>query len=248
MVAMNSVLSQIYNSLCYIQYVTGDELKNARKASAWTQVQAAARLGVTQAYLSMVERGERAVSSELATKAVEVFEVPATALPLMKYQTCAHDAGFFQSMLGSLGYPGFAHLRSSARLNPVEVLMEALDSDDLDSRVTEALAWLPLAYPYLNWEWLTANAKLRDRQNRLGYVVELARQTAARGGHSQLEEELADHVAKLEPSRLVKEDTLCRESMTRAERAWLREHRPKSAEHWNLLTDLTVEQLDHVAL
>jgi hypothetical protein len=36
--------------------------------------------------------------------------------------------------------------------------------------------------------------------------------------------------------------------MTRAERAWLREHRPKSAEHWNLLTDLTVEQLDHVAL
>jgi hypothetical protein len=36
--------------------------------------------------------------------------------------------------------------------------------------------------------------------------------------------------------------------MTQAERAWLREHRPKSAEHWNLLTDLTVEQLDHVAL
>jgi hypothetical protein len=36
--------------------------------------------------------------------------------------------------------------------------------------------------------------------------------------------------------------------MTRAERAWLREHRSKSAEHWNLLTDLTVEQLDHVVL
>jgi len=245
---MNSVLSQKYNSLCYIQYVTGDELKNARKASAWTQVQAAARLGVTQAYLSMVERGERAVSSELASKAVEVFEVPATALPLTEYKTHARDAGFFQSMLGSLGYPGFAYLRSSARLNPVEVLMEALDSDELDSRVTEALAWLPLAYPHLNWDWLTANAKLRDRQNRLGFVVELARQAAARGGSPQLEEELANHVAKLEPSRLVKEDTLCRESMTRAERAWLREHRPKSAEHWNLLTDLTVEQLDHVAL
>jgi hypothetical protein len=43
-------------------------------------------------------------------------------------------------------------------------------------------------------------------------------------------------------------DTLCRESMTRAERAWLREHRPKSAEHWNLLTDLTVEQLEPVVL
>ena len=245
---MSSELSHEYNSMCYIQYVTGDELKNARKASAWTQAQAAARLGVTQAYLSMVERGERAVSSELASKAVEVFDVPATALPLTEYQARAHDAGFFQSMLGSLGYPGFAYLRSSARLNPVELLMEALDSDDLDSRVTEALAWLPLAYPHLNWDWLTANAKLRDRQNRLGFVVELARQAAARGGSPQLEEELANHVTKLEPSRLVKEDTLCRESMTRAERAWLREHRPKSAEHWNLLTDLTVEQLDHVVL
>jgi hypothetical protein len=59
---------------------------------------------------------------------------------------------------------------------------------------------------------------------------------------------LAARIAKLEPSRLAKEDTLCRESMTRAERAWLREHRPKLAEHWNLLTDLTVEQLDHVAV
>jgi transcriptional regulator with XRE-family HTH domain len=246
--AMVQGLSHNYNSRSYNQYMTGDEFKNARKASAWTQAQAAARLGVTQAYLSMVERGERAVSSELASKAVGVFEVPATVLPLMEYQKRAHEAGFFQSMLGSLGYPGFAYLRSSARLNPVEVLMEALDSDDLDSRVTEALAWLPLAYPHLNWDWLTANAKLRDRQNRLGFVVELARQAAARGGSPQLEEELANHVAKLEPSRLVKEDTLCRESMTRAERAWLREHRPKSAEHWNLLTDLTVEQLDHVAL
>ena len=246
--AISTGLPHKYNNLCYIRYVTGDELKNARKASAWTQAQAAARLGVTQAYLSMVERGERAVSSEIASKAVEVFEVPATALPLTECKARARETGFFQSMLGSLGYPGFAYLRSSDRLNPVEVLMEALDSDDLDSRVTEALAWLPLAYPHLNWDWLTANAKLRDRQNRLGFVVELARQAAERDGRSQLEEELANHVAKLEPSRLVKDDTLCRESMTRAERAWLREHRPKSAEHWNLLTDLTVEQLDHVAL
>jgi transcriptional regulator with XRE-family HTH domain len=234
--------------MCYVIYVTGYDLKHARKASAWTQAQAAARLGVTQAYLSMVERGERAVSSELASKAVEVFEVPATALPLTEYRPRVHDAGFFQAMLGGLGYPGFAYLRSSVRLNPVELLMEALDSDDLDSRVTEALAWLPLAYPHLDWDWLTANAKLRDRQNRLAYVVELARQAAEREGRSQLEKELATRVARLEASRLAKEDTLCRESITQAERAWLREHRPKSAEHWNLLTDLTVEQLDHVVL
>lgn len=228
--------------------MTGAELKDARKAFSWTQFQTAARLGVTQAYLSMVERGERAVSLELASRAVEVFEFPATALPLAEYQRRAHDAGFFQTMLGTLGYPGFAYLRGSAQQNPTELLMEALDTDDLDSRVMEALAWLPLAYPHLDWDWLTANAKLRDRQNRLGFVVELARQAAERAGSSRLAQELAARVAKLERSRLAKEDTLCRESMTHAERTWLREHRPKLAEHWNLLTDLTVEQLDHVAV
>ena len=51
-----------------------------------------------------------------------------------------------------LGHPGFAYLHGSVRLNPLELLMEALDSDDQDSRVTEALAWLLLAYPHLNWD------------------------------------------------------------------------------------------------
>jgi transcriptional regulator with XRE-family HTH domain len=227
--------------------MTGVELKNARKAYSWTQVHAAARLGVTQAYLSMVERGERAISSELASRAIEVFELPATAVPLAEYQTRARDADFFRTMLGTLGYPGFAYLRGSARQNPTELLMDALDSDDLDSRVTEALPWLPLSYPHLNWDWLTANAKLRNRQNRLGFVTELARQVAERDGNSKLEQELAARVAQLEPSRLAKEDTLSRESMTRAERTWLRAHRPNLAMHWNLLTDLTVEHLNRVA-
>jgi transcriptional regulator with XRE-family HTH domain len=237
-----------YNFLRYILGMTGAELKSVRKASSWTQVRAADRLGVTQAYLSMVERGARAVSPELAMRVVEVFEVPATALPLPEYKTRVRDASSFKAILGSLGYPGFAYLRCSDRLNPALALMGALDTDDLDPRVTEALAWLPLAYPDLNWTWLVGNAKLRDRQNRLGFVVELARQAARKSGNSQLEARLASCGAALEPSRLAREDTLCKESMTRAERTWLRSHRPKSAEHWNLLTDLTVEQLDHVAI
>jgi hypothetical protein len=124
--------------------------------------------------------------------------------------------------------------------------MDALDTEDLDSRVTEALAWLPLAYPKLNWEWLTFNAKVRDRQNRLGFVVELAREAAATSKNSTLEGVLAKRADALERSRLATEDTLCKESMTQAERKWLRTHRTNAAKHWNLLTDLTVEQLDHV--
>jgi hypothetical protein len=98
----------------------------------------------------------------------------------------------------------------------------------------------------MDWTWLTSNAKLRDRQNRLGFVVELARRAAGQRGDSDLEQRLASRVAALEPSRLAREDTLCKQSMTRAERAWLRIHRPKTAEHWNLLTDLSLEHLPHV--
>jgi hypothetical protein len=76
-------------------------------------------------------------------------------------------------MRAAIGYPGFSYLRSPVGLNPMELLM-----DDLESLVTEALAWLPVTYPHLNWDWLTTNAKLRDRQNRLGFVVELAWQAA----------------------------------------------------------------------
>jgi transcriptional regulator with XRE-family HTH domain len=229
--------------------VTGDELKNARKASAWTQAQAAARLGVTQAYLSMVERGERAVSSELASKAVEVFEVPATSLPLTEYRPGAHDAGFFPV---DAGKPGLSGIRLSAQFGPIESGGSAdggvgLGRSGLTGHRGAGMAATGLPASELG---------LADRECKVAGSTEPAwdlwlswrGRPQRREGHSQLEEELAVRVAKLEPSRLVKEDTLCRESMTRAERAWLRDHRPKSAEHWNLLTDLTVEQLDHVAL
>ena len=50
-------------------------------------------------------------------------------------------------------------------------------------------------------------------------------------------------VSSLERSRLVQEDTLCHDSMTKVERKWLRSNRPPEAKHWNLLTDLDVRHL-----
>ena len=227
--------------------MTGADLKDARLASSWTQDDVARKLQVTQAYLSMVERGTRPVSKELVSRAIAVFHIPPTALPLSEYHPRAREVSFFKDALGALGYPGFAYLGSRVpeKSNPAGLLMEALDCEDLDARVIEALPWLPLAYPKLNWDWLTFNAKARDRQNRLGFVVELARQVAGKNQDLTVESFLTKQVDSLERSRLVAEDTLCKESMTRAERNWLRTHRSQAAEYWNLLTDLTVEHLDH---
>jgi transcriptional regulator with XRE-family HTH domain len=160
--------------------MTGEDLKSARTASNWTQSEAALRLGVTQAYLSMVERGSRPVSNDLASEVVRVFPLPATARPIEHRAVRGGGEEFFKRALGELGYPGFAYLDSQQLVNPAELLLLALDSEDLDARVTEALPWLPMHFPEMNWKWLTSQTKARDRQNRLAYVALLASDVAQR--------------------------------------------------------------------
>jgi ferric-dicitrate binding protein FerR (iron transport regulator) len=50
---------------------------------------------------------------------------------------------------------------------------------------------------------------------------------------------------QLERARLARQDTLCRETMPKAERHWLETNRSVLAMHWNLLTGLTVDQLSY---
>jgi transcriptional regulator with XRE-family HTH domain len=225
--------------------MSGDDLKTARTASDWTQAEAAHRLGVTQAYLSMVERGSRPVSDDLLSAVLRVFPLPATARPIQDQHAVTVGEEFFKRALGELGYPGFAYLESQQLLNPAELLLLALDSEDLDARVTEALPWLPFHFPEMNWKWLTSESKSRNRQNRLAYVALLASDAAQKCGKTQLAEKLRSHVAELERSRLANEDTLAKSSMSQAERKWLRTDRTPSAAHWNLLTDLKAEDLQH---
>lgn len=226
--------------------MTGHDLKTARTASNWTQAEAAYHLGVTQAYLSMLERGSRPVSADLMPAVLRVFPLPPTARPLESQSGARPGEELFKKALGELGYPGFAYLKSRLRLNPAELLLLALDSDDLDARVTEALPWLPFHFPDMDWDWLTTETKSKDRQNRLAYVTLLASDVAQSRGEAELAESLRLRVESLERSRLANEDTLAKNSMSQAERKWLRTRRAPAAAHWNLLTDLKAEDLEHV--
>jgi hypothetical protein len=150
--------------------------------------------------------------------------------------------------LAGLGYPGFLYLRPAEQQDPVSVLLAALSSDDLEVRAIEALPWLVLKFPELDWEWLLKEARQREIQNRLGFVVTLSRRLAERRPSEQAKlERLAEVEAMLDRTRLVHEDTLCQQSLSAAERRWLREMRPSEARHWNLLTDLTPELLPYAA-
>jgi len=148
--------------------------------------------------------------------------------------------------LGTLGYPGFSYLRAEHKRNPAELLSYALNQSDLDARVVEALPWMTCEYADMNWDWLVGHAKQNDRQNRLGFVVALAGELAEKKGDSSRSEKLNQYRELLDRSRLVREDTLCHDSMTRAERKWLEKNRPPEARHWHLLTDLDLKHVTYV--
>jgi len=230
--------------------MTGQQLREARKQKGWNQQQAARRLGVSQTYLSLMEKGRRRVPEKLAIKAVRVYGLSEALLPFTSSpdRSPVADGGKLASELAALGYPGLSHLKfGGKKKNPAELLLSALGNDNLDSRLVEALPWVVLKFPGLNWHWLTQAAKARDLQNRLGYVTSVARRLAELRGEREKAELLATEESALERSRLAREDTLCHESLTEAEKRWLRKNRPPEARHWRLLTDLSPEQLDHAA-
>ncbi len=228
--------------------MTAAQWKSGREKAGLTQVVAARSLNVSQPYLSQLETGLRVASSELARNAAKLYELP-SALPLpepLNVRGGAPDE--LQRKLAALGYPGFEYVRSKAVSNPAEVVLNAVVKPDLDTRLTEALPWVLSTYTDLNWEWLRDRAKWNNAQNRLGYLVHLAEQTARalpeRQGAVQV---LSRWEEELEEARLAREGTLCRDSMPEPERTWLRSNRPEAAAHWSLLTGLTAEQLPYAA-
>lgn len=214
-------------------------LKRAREARGWTQAEAAQRLGVSQGYVSLLESGARPVPARLASSLCRVLELPPTLLPEEELSLPPHQ---LPGVLGALGYEPFGYLRGRL-VNPAAVLLAALRQSELPARVVEALPWVALHFSDLDRGWLVERAKLHDVQNRLGYVVALAAEVAGAGVAAQLRE----LVEALEKSRLAAEGTLCHDSMTQAERGWLREHRPQQASYWKLLTDLSRDDLSYAA-
>lgn len=218
--------------------MTGHQLAQYRKEKNRTQVQVARSLGVSQTYLSLLEAGKRPLTAQLQKKAAGYLglspaEVPARldAKPVTDDQLA--------SDLATLGYLGFSHLKRSRRKNPADVLLSALNAPKRDARLVEALPWVVLAYPDLEWNELVRTAKMYDLQNRLGFVVSVARGLAEARGEKEKAAEFERRESKLKPSVLAREDTLCNETMTNAERRWLTTNRSKAAKEWRVLTSLT---------
>ena len=230
--------------------MTADQWTTGRNKRGLTQVAAARSLNVSQPYLSQLEAGLRTASAHLARKAARLYKLPPTALPLSEpFAPYPGRPDDLQNQLASLGYPGFEHMRAGQTSNPAEVVLSAVVQRDLDTRLVEALPWVLKSYTDLNWDWLRDRAKLQNAQNRLGYLVHLARETLTalpqHGSSGSAVNVLTGWESQLEEARLASEGTLCRESMPEPERRWLRANRPPAAAHWSLLTGITAEQLPY---
>jgi hypothetical protein len=113
----------------------------------------------------------------------------------------------------------------------------------VEPRLVEALPWLLMKYPDLHWESVVSQAKQHDLQNRLGFVVSLARELAEKRGDVRASTVLAKWEQVLERSRLQKDDSFSPETLTEAERRWLQTNRSAEGRRWNLLTNMSAEQL-----
>jgi transcriptional regulator with XRE-family HTH domain len=196
-------------------------LQHWRRRNGLTQVNAAALLGVSQPYLSLLEEGERPLTTALRSRMK------------MLRQADRPDSSDdrFRAQLSALGYPGFAHVAPARpKSSPDSLLLAVLAHPNVDARVVEALPWLVRRNAdRLDLDWLVRQAKLQNLQNRLGFVLQ------ASGVETP---KLAAAVRELEPARLLQEATLCWDIMPAATREWMRVNRTPSAEHWNVLARL----------
>lgn len=231
--------------------MTGLQLKQARKQKRWTQDVAAERLGLTQGYLSLLEKSKRPLTEDLTEKIVRVFGFPASRLPIKKdlaklSSVGASDADSLTNELAAIGYPGFSHVKSAARFkNPAEVLIAALGARALEARLVEALPWLVSEISGADWRKTVQAAKVKDLQNRLGFVTSLARAAAERRGDEREAARLKRREDVLADSRLLKEDVLCAASLTETEKLWILGNRTPEAEFWRVLSDLKAEHLSY---
>lgn len=203
-------------------------LQHWRKRNNLTQVDAAMLLGVSQPYLSLLEKGARPLTATLRSR-ITAFH---------RTHRLDSAAERLRAQLSALRYPGFAHVTPSRpKTSPDALLASVLSQTDADARVVEALPWLVRRYAdQMDLAWLVRLAKLQNLQNRLGFVLQTA------GVETP---ELSAAVHELERARLLQEATLCWDSMPAATRKWMRVNRSPLAAYWNVVTTLRPEPPSH---
>jgi transcriptional regulator with XRE-family HTH domain len=230
----------------YLEVMNSSQLLQARQNKHWEQIETAEKLGVSQSYLSLLESGKREITKKISHRAIKIFRLSACALPIEKNldETIVGKNDELTKDLGTLGYPKFAFLKSNVNKNPLEVLFLSLKTENLESRLVEALPWLVFTFSDLDWETLFKLVKINDLQNKLGFVISLARKSAERLKDRSKMEFLCKKELELSNSRLFQEAVFS-QNLTETEKKWLKNNRSKDAKFWRVLSDLEIKHFDY---
>jgi transcriptional regulator with XRE-family HTH domain len=224
----------------------GAEFRAWRKTAGKTQTDAAKAVGVKQPFVCAVEKDLRPVTPALKNWLYSVCpEAFWQELPSASRTPPSSER--LKELLGHLGYPGFRYLASGrGNVDPLEFVLDALRTEDLDQRVTDALPWVLVHRADLDCHRLTDEARLLNLQNRLGFLLEVTVEAARKLHSDETVARLEPWLVRLREARLFKEDTLCKSSLTQIERKRLRRSRPKAARFWRLFTDVNAQEVANV--
>jgi hypothetical protein len=148
--------------------------------------------------------------------------------------------------LAAFGYPCFApHGGGTPTYTPASFLAHVLDLPEVEPRVVDGLPWLVYAFPLMEWDWLIEEMRLRGRQNRLGFLVDLAIELAETLGETARVKRLQPQRDLLNLIKLDEDETPCNEQMTEGMRTLRRDRRSTTAAHWNLACDTELKHLHY---
>jgi hypothetical protein len=215
--------------------------ESSGKLPGWRWIQADLISDIT--LLDQTFPGGRAITSGKHHK----WEAIALRVQSSQHSKTSEASAKLSAEIAALGYPGFLHLRGRPSPQPAAVLLAALEAEDLESRVIETLPWVAVNYSEIDWYRLIEQAQERKVQNRLGFVLTLARRLAERQGLDKVSSKLRKVEDAIKPTRLMEEDTLSQAHLSDAERNWIRKSRGEDARYWNLLTDLDSERLPYAS-
>lgn len=155
-------------------------LRQYRCARGLTQVKLARLLGVTQAYISQLEATRRPISRRLAERLAALPDLPPVVLPPQPARgTDTRADALLGADLAALGYPGFDRRTDRGVRNPAEVILSIIARRQVSPGVMAAVPWVLLTYPTLDRAWLVEQVRVRNLQNRLGFLTDLALELAA---------------------------------------------------------------------
>ncbi len=215
-----------------------EQVRSARQAAGSHTAAGSQAARISQAYLALLEGGHRPVTAKLASGSRSCTALARPPCRLDSERVDPRNSASLAAQLAALGYPGFRHLARRHKKNPAAVLLAAILAEDIEVRVIEALPWLVAEYSDLDWEWVIREAKLRDAQNRLGFLVTLARQVAEKRGNNEAANRLG-RVGKGWTGRAWFARTpYARPRSPTLSAAGFARVRPPAAHYWNLLTDL----------